>query len=66
MKKLLKSVGFPILIGLLAALTVLLITPEFSDTSEKSRNRLMEQSSRAINFSGQVSYSDAVKEQHPL
>lgn len=65
MKKLLKSVGFPILIGLLAALTVLLITPEFSDTSVKSRNRLMEQSSRAINFSGQVSYSDAVKRAAP-
>ena len=65
MKKLLKSVGLPFLIGLLAALTVLLLKPEFGGISEKSRNRLIEQSSRVFNFTGQVSYSDAVKRAAP-
>ncbi len=65
MKKLLKSVGLPIIIGLLAAFTVLLIKPEFGGISEKSRNRLIEQSARLFNLSGQASYSDAVKKAAP-
>ena len=65
MKKLLKSVGLSVFIGLLSAIMVLLIKPEFGGISELTRDRLLTQSMRAVNFTGPVSYRDAVKKAAP-
>ena len=65
MRKLIKSIGLPILFGLLAGLLVLLVKPELAGISEQSRNRLLEKSERFFNLSGRVSYSDAVKRATP-
>ncbi|WP_299725523.1 trypsin-like peptidase domain-containing protein [uncultured Endozoicomonas sp.] len=65
MKKLLKSVGLPIAIGLFSGLIVLLVVPSLAGISERSRNQTVEQFTRVFNLSGQVSYSDAVKRAAP-
>ncbi len=65
MRKLLKTVGLPILFGVLAGLLILLFQPELAGISEDSRNRLLEKSGRVFNLSGQVSYSSAVKKATP-
>ena len=65
MKKLLKSAGLSVLVGLLTAITVLLIKPELGGMTESSRDRLLTQSTRALNVTGPVSYRDAVKKAAP-
>ena len=65
MKKLLKSVGLSVLLGLAGAVAVLLIRPELGGISELSRDRLLTQSMRAISFTGPVSYRDAVEKAAP-
>ena len=65
MKKLLKSVGLSVLLGLAGAVAVLLIRPELGGISELSRDRLFTQSMRAISFTGPASYRDAVEKAAP-
>ena len=65
MKKLLKSVGFPVLLGILVAVTILLLQPGFGGVTEKSRDHFLEQVTRVFSFNGPVSYSNAVKKAAP-
>ena len=65
MKKLFKSVRLSLFIGLLSAIMVLLIKPELGGISTLSRDRLLSQLMRAVNFTGPVSYRDAVKKAAP-
>ncbi|OED41100.1 2-alkenal reductase [Endozoicomonas sp. (ex Bugula neritina AB1)] len=65
MRKLIKSIGLPIIFGLLAGLLVLLVRPELAGISEYNRDRLLTRAERIFNISGRVSYSDAVKRATP-
>ncbi len=65
MKKLLKSVGLSVLVGLLAAVAVLLAKPELGGMTELNRNRLLARAVRAISFTDPVSYRDAVQKAAP-
>lgn len=65
MRKLIKSIGLPILFGLLAGLLVLFVKPELAGMTEYSHHRLLERAERLFNLSGRVSYSDAVKRATP-
>ena len=65
MKKLLKSVGLSVTLGLFVAIIALLIMPELGGITEKSRDRFLQHASRALSFNRPVSYSDAVKKAAP-
>lgn len=65
MRKLFKTIGLPLLFGLLAGLLILLIKPEYAGISESTRDRMIELAGRSLKFSGSVSYSDAVKKATP-
>ena len=65
MRKLIKSIGLPIVFGLLAGLLILLVKPELAGLSEDSRSRWLEKIQRTFNVSGWVSYSSAVKRATP-
>ena len=65
MRKLLKSIGLPVLFGFLVGFLILLIKPEYAGISQSTRDRVVELAGRTLKFSGPVSYSDAVKKATP-
>lgn len=65
MRKTFKSIGLPVLFGLITGLLIMLIKPELAGISTKSRDVFFEQIGRSLNFTGQVSYSSAVKNTSP-
>ena len=65
MRKLLKSIGLPIIFGLFAGLLILLVKPEYAGISLSTRDRMIELAGRALKPTGPVSYSDAVKKATP-
>ncbi len=61
MRRLIKSIGLPVFLGLLVGLLVLLVKPEVAGLSKQDRDRFLQRSEGLFNLSGQVSYSDAVE-----